>query len=90
MQHQGIGRAFLFAGRSGAKLHNTCAAALASEEYSEEDTAYREYLVKLRHLPQAMLTEPGRKIAMERIGFMREFFIRMNQESGIPEVEDEN
>ena len=47
----GIGRAFLFAGRSGAKVHNTKEDALNSESYSEEDTAYREYLVKLRHIP---------------------------------------
>ncbi len=86
----GIGRAFLFAGRSGARLHNTRAAALASEEYSEDDTAYREYLVKLRHLPGAMLTEPGREIAKERFLFMREFFARMNQESAMPEVDDED
>jgi uncharacterized protein len=43
----GIGRAFLFAGNNGARLHNTKEEALNSKEYSKEDTAYREYLVKL-------------------------------------------
>ena len=76
----GIGRAFLFAGKFGARLHNTEQEALNSEAYSKEDTAYREYLVKLRYLPDAMLTAPGKRIASERISFMREFFDRLNQE----------
>ena len=36
----GIGRAFLFAGKEGARLHNDARTALASEAYSVEDTAY--------------------------------------------------
>ena len=59
----GIGRAFLFAGREHARLHNTREEALGSAEYSREDTAYREYLVKLSKLPGCMLTAPGRRIA---------------------------
>ena len=62
----GIGRAFLFAGREHARLHNTREEALGSAEYSREDTAYREYLVKLSKLPGCMLTAPGRRIAGER------------------------
>jgi uncharacterized protein len=49
----GVGRAFHFAGRIGARLHNSEAEALGSEAYSREDSAYREYLVKLRHVPSA-------------------------------------
>lgn len=78
----GIGRAFLFAGREGAKLHNTREAALAATEYSIEDTAYREYLVKLRRLPEAMLTGAGREEGRRRLEFMREFFERLNLECG--------
>ncbi len=77
----GIGRAFHFAGRIGAKLHNTEAEALNSEEYSSEDSAYREYLVKLRHVPERMLTTTGRRLAEDRAAFMHEFFRRMNEES---------
>ena len=77
----GIGRAFLFAGKFGARLHNTADEALNNSAYSKEDTAYREYLVKLRKLPQAMLTAPGKRIALERIGFMQEFFDRLNEET---------
>lgn len=76
----GLGRAFLFAGHCGARLHNTEAEALASPAYSREDTAYREYLVKLRHLPGAMLTEPGRAEGTRRLRFMRRFFERLEAE----------
>ena len=79
----GIGRAFLFAGRVHARLHNTKAEAVNSPAYSREDTAYREYLVKLRHLPGGMLTEPGRRIAHSRARFMRAFFRRLNNETGL-------
>lgn len=78
----GIGRAFLFAGRVGARLHNTEAEAVNSPAYSREDTAYREYLVKLRKLPDGMLTDPGKAIARERAAFMDEFFRRLNAETG--------
>lgn len=78
----GIGRAFLFAGREHARLHNTREEALGSAEYSREDTAYREYLVKLSRLPGCMRTAPGRRIAAERAGFMHEFFDRLNSETG--------
>ena len=73
----GIGRAFHYAGRLGARLHNTEEEALGSKEYSREDTAYREYLVKLRHVPERLTTESGRRHAREREKFMHEFFRRM-------------
>ena len=76
----GIGRAFLFAGKYGARLHNTKEEALSHPAYSKEDTAYREYLVKLRHLPGAMLTAPGRKLALERIRVMQQFFDELDKE----------
>ena len=76
----GLGRAFLFAGRVGARLHNTDAEALNSQAYSREDTAYREYLVKFRHLPAAMLTSPGRAEGARRLRFMRRFFDRLEAE----------
>ena len=74
----GIGRAFHFAGKLGARLHNTEAAALDSQPYSREDTAYREYLVKLRHVPERLTTVSGRRHAEERAEFMHDFFRRMN------------
>jgi len=77
----GVARAFHFAGRIGARLHNTEEAALGSEAYSREDSAYREYLVKLRHLPDRMLTETGRELARERAAFMKRFFDELNAEA---------
>lgn len=76
----GLGRAFHFAGRIGAKLHNSEEEALNSESYSKEDTAYREYLVKLRHIPNKMLTKTGREIALRRAGFMSTFFQQFHDE----------
>ena len=74
----GIGRAFHYAGKLGARLHNTESEALNSSEYSREDTAYREYLVKLRHIEERMTTASGRRHAQDRSAFMHEFFRRMN------------
>ena len=76
----GLGRAFLFAGACGARVHNTAAEALNNDAYGPEDTAYREYLVKLRHLPGAMLTSAGRRLGEERLKFMEHFFRRLNLE----------
>ena len=73
----GIGRAFHYAGRLGARLHNTEEEALNSKEYSRNDTAYREYLVKLRRVPERLTTGSGRRHARERAEFMHEFFRRM-------------
>lgn len=74
----GLGRAFLFAGNSGARLHNSRKEALEAEEYSYQDTAYREYLVKLSKVHERMLTEPGRKLALYYTDFMKNFFNEMN------------
>ena len=79
----GVGRAFLFAGKCGARLHNSSADALNSEAYSLQDTAYREYLVKLQKLPQVIQTEPARKIAADRLKVMQEFFDNLCQETGL-------
>ena len=76
----GVGRAFLFAGRVGARLHNTSEEAFDGEAYGREDTAYREFLVKLRYLPSQMLTTPGRRLAAERLKVMEAFFEQLNRE----------
>ena len=76
----GIGRAFLFAGRAGAKLHNTADQAVNAPAYSTEDTAYREYLVKLSRIPEKMLTQPGKRRALELKEFMERFFKQLNKE----------
>ncbi|MBN1283690.1 MAG: HD domain-containing protein [Proteobacteria bacterium] len=77
----GIGRAFLFAGENGARLHNPPGTdPLKAPAYGPEDTAFREFLHKLRHVRERMLTKEGRRLAGERHAFMLEFFARFNRE----------
>jgi len=76
----GVGRSFHFAGRIGARVHNTSEAAQGSASYSREDSAYREFLVKLRHIQGRMLTAEGRRLAESRHRFMVAFFDQLNRE----------
>lgn len=76
----GIGRAFLFAGKIGARLHNGTIAVETTRSYSTEDTAYREFQVKMCRVRDRMLTPMGRELAEERHRFMDVFFARLNME----------
>ncbi len=77
----GIGRAFLFAGEIGARLHDQAIDVARTKPYSREDTAYREYLVKLSRVKDRMTTREGRRIAAGRHRFMVAFFARLNKET---------
>jgi len=76
----GIGRAFLFAGQVGARLHNSDIDLRGTLSYGREDTAWREFEVKLKKIPERMLTEPGRRESLRRREFMEEFFRRLDLE----------
>jgi uncharacterized protein len=76
----GIGRAFLFSGEVGARLHNSDIDINLTKAYSKEDTAYREYMVKLRFIRDNMLTAEGKRMADERDRFMVKFFDRLQEE----------
>ena len=76
----GIGRAFLFAGEVGAKLHNPEADLRNTRPYTEEDTGYREFKLKLSKIKDRMLTAEGRRIAEGRHAFMEGFFERLQEE----------
>ncbi len=76
----GIGRAFLFSGEVGARLHISDIDINNTKEYTKEDTAYREFLVKLSKIKDRMLTDEGKRIAEERHRFMVKFFNRLNEE----------
>jgi uncharacterized protein len=76
----GIGRAFLFAGETGAKLHNKDIDIHKTLPYTEDDTAWREFIFKLNKIKDKMLTEEGKRIALERHSFMVDFFDRLNKE----------
>jgi uncharacterized protein len=76
-----IGRVFMFAGEIGSKLHNTKGINLEEvKTYTKEDTAYREYMLKLRYIKEKMFTKEGKRLAHERQEFMKEFFTRLEQE----------
>jgi uncharacterized protein len=72
----GVARAFLFAGEVGARLHAPDIDVTQAQPYTENDTGYREYKVKLIHIKDRMLTEEGRRLAQERHVFMKAFFNR--------------
>ncbi len=77
----GIGRAFLFAGEIGAKLYNKGVDIEKTKPYTEEDTAYREYMVKLQKIKDRMLTSEGQRIAVGRHEYMAGFFDRIDKEA---------
>jgi len=76
----GIGRAFLFSGEVGACLHNSDMDVNLTRAYSKEDTAYREYMIKMRFIRDKMLTSEGRRLAEERHRYMAQFFDRLQDE----------
>lgn len=76
----GIARAFLFAGEVGARLHNPSIEPEATQPYTEEDTGYREYKLKLSRIKDRMLTPEGRRMAAQRHAFMEAFFRRFTDE----------
>ncbi|MFH0922661.1 MAG: HD domain-containing protein [Candidatus Micrarchaeota archaeon] len=76
----GIARDFLFAGEIGAKLHAPEVDVEKQQQYSEYDTGYREFLVKLRFVKDRILTAEGKRMAEERHNYMVEFFNRLNEE----------
>ena len=76
----GIGRMFMFASEVGAKLHDKDVDVEKTKEYSEDDTAYREFLSKMQFVKDKMLTSEGKRMAMQRHEFMVSFFERINKE----------
>ena len=76
----GVARAYLFAGEVGARLHNPDADIENTEPYSEDDTGFREFRVKLCKIKDRVLTRAGRKLARERHDFMEFFFKRFIEE----------
>jgi uncharacterized protein len=77
----GIGRAFVFAGEVGAAVHIPDLDVEKTESYSKEDTAYREFKVKLEKIKDRMYTEEGRKMTEERHEYMVSFFDRLDKET---------
>jgi len=76
----GVGRAFLFSGEFGATLHIKNLDIEKTKPYSKQDTAYREFMVKLRKLKGKMFTKEGKILAEERHRYMKDFFNRLDKE----------
>lgn len=76
----GVARTFQFAGEVGAKLHNPSVDPEDTQEYTAEDTGYREFKLKLSRIKERMLTAEGHRIARERHSFMTGFFKRFLEE----------
>lgn len=76
----GLGRAFIFAGEHGAKVHNTSINIEDTCSYTVEDTAYREYWHYSKKMKDKLYTKEGKKIAKKRILFMKNFFKKLDNE----------
>lgn len=78
----GIGRAFMCAGEIWAKLHNDKWTDVENTpEYSKDDTAYREYMIKLRKIKDKMFTETWKQLAEKRHKLMEIFFDELLEET---------
>jgi uncharacterized protein len=76
----GILRASSFAGSIGSVVHNPYIEAKKENEYTKEDSAYHEYLYKLKKVKDKLFTNEGKRIAESRHLFMEDFFERANKE----------
>jgi len=76
----GIARAFHFAGQINARVHSPLVDIDTSEPYGKNDTAYREFLVKLTHIRKRLYTQEAQRLATERHHFMVNFFSQLNEE----------
>jgi len=81
----GMSRIFLFAGHSGSKIlyhgkEKELAKRKKNYSYSDKDSSFLEYEIKLKYLKDKMLTKEGRRIAKERSEYMKKFIWRFWQE----------
>lgn len=76
----GIARAFQFAGEVGARLHNSEIDLSDTRAYSAEDTAYREFRLKLSKIKDRMFTAEGSRMAKRRHELMEKFFMSFLKE----------
>lgn len=72
----GVARAFAFAGEIKARLHSPDKDPKKTLPYTQDDTGFREFEVKLKKIKNRMLTAEGKRIAKKRHAFMVAFFAR--------------
>ncbi len=80
----GVGRAYMMAGEHGQRLHSEVDGREVPRHVGEIDhstySPVEEYTVKLRHLPDRMTTDEGRRLAERRSAFMASFFEELEAE----------
>lgn len=79
----GIARLFYVGGRMGAGLYDVDDILASKRKLDDLRFSLDHMQTKLLTLPDSMKTEPGRRIANERAGFIRQFRDRMCLEAGI-------
>lgn len=70
-----IWRAFMYAEQIWSKLHNEKWICIENtKEYTKDDTAYREYILKLKNVKNRLYTKTWKEIAEKRHKIMELFF----------------
>jgi uncharacterized protein len=76
----GIGRLYYFASSINARFYTAKETEHVSNnstvEYTNNDSAYHEYLAQIRYIKDKMLTKSGRHLAQHRAKFMSGYFIQ--------------
>jgi uncharacterized protein len=76
-----IWRAFMYANEVGARLHNDQDTNIENtKEHGPEDTAFREYVVKLIKVQEKLFTDTAKKLSTKKQEIMVKFFDNMNDE----------
>ncbi len=75
----GIARAFAHGGAVGEPIHDP-ATPPADDDTDAGRTQYNHVHTKLLELPERMYTEVGRDLAVDRVGFVREYLERFDDE----------
>jgi uncharacterized protein len=76
----GVARTFIFAGHFNTAMYTGKEKEQVVDnknyDFTKDDTAVLEYEKKLKHVKDKMQTKTGKKIALERDKFMKDFFKR--------------
>jgi uncharacterized protein len=80
----GVARAVAFAALAHQPIYAAPSATFREEgrlEPNEPHSAYHEYVFKLRQIPDRLQTPTGKRLAMNRLRFLNQFFERLVNES---------
>ena len=77
----GIARSYLFLGEVGGSLLYKKSSSRRGISNKYTNSVQEEYEIKYKHLPGRMLTNTGRRIASERLKYMKSFLNRLEKEN---------